>query len=106
MSSDRGHHVTQQNPGPEQPIPISIVVEGVTLTGEIVSLSRTDMSVVILSPISGFGTGLHIPWYFGVRRAERRSQSNHYQRGFATQRQIRHTRSIAIHQKRKLRPKT
>ena len=43
-------------------IPIQIIVEGVEITGAIVSLRYNDMSVVILSPVSGLGTGLHVPW--------------------------------------------
>ena len=44
-------------------IPISIVLDGVEATGEIVFLNSTDLQVAILSPVSGFGTSLHVPWF-------------------------------------------
>jgi len=62
------------HPHPERPrplissdscktIPISIVLDGVEITGEIVFLNSTDLQVAILSPASGFGTSLHVPWF-------------------------------------------
>ena len=36
-------------------IPISIVLDGVEVTGQIVFLNSTDLQVAILSPVSGFG---------------------------------------------------
>ena len=44
-------------------IPISIVLDGVEATGQIVFLNSTDLQVAILSPVSGFGTSLHVPWF-------------------------------------------
>jgi hypothetical protein len=44
-------------------IPIQIVVDGVEITGEILFARFNDMSVVIRSPVSGLGTGLHVPWF-------------------------------------------
>jgi hypothetical protein len=39
-------------------IPISIVLDGVEIAGEIVFLNSTDLAVTILSPGSGYGTSL------------------------------------------------
>ena len=44
-------------------IPIQIVVDGVEIAGEILFARFNDMSVVIRSPASGLGTGLHVPWF-------------------------------------------
>ena len=44
---------------PFRNIPIRITVDGVEVTGEVVYLTPNDMSVVISSPVSGLGTGLH-----------------------------------------------
>ena len=44
-------------------IPVRTVVDGVEITGEIVSLYRNDMSVVITSPVSGLGAGTHVPHF-------------------------------------------
>jgi hypothetical protein len=44
-------------------IPIQIVVDGIEITGEILFARFNDISVVIHSPVSGFGTGLHVPWF-------------------------------------------
>ena len=44
-------------------IPIQIVVDGVEITGEILFARFNDISVVIHSPVSGLGTGLHVPWF-------------------------------------------
>ena len=49
------------------PIPISTVIQGVEVAGEITYLAPNDMSVVILSPVSGLGTSLHVP-YFAMER--------------------------------------
>jgi hypothetical protein len=46
-----------------KPIRISIVVDDVPVTGEIVLLTVTDMAVAIVSPVSAFGTGLHVPYF-------------------------------------------
>ena len=48
---------------PLRNIPVRIVVDGVEVVGEIVSLYPNDMSVVITSPISGLGTDLHVPHF-------------------------------------------
>ena len=50
-------------PEPLRNIPIQIVVEGIEITGEILFARFNDMAVVIRSPVSGFGTGLHVPWF-------------------------------------------
>jgi hypothetical protein len=44
-------------------IPIRTVVDGVEVEGEIVSLHKNDISVVITSPVTGLGTGLHVPHF-------------------------------------------
>jgi len=44
-------------------IPISIVVDDIEVTGDIVFLNLTDLAVVILSPVSRFGTCAHVPWF-------------------------------------------
>ena len=44
-------------------IPIQIVVDGIEIRGEILFARFNDMSVVIHSPVSGFATGLHVPWF-------------------------------------------
>jgi hypothetical protein len=44
-------------------IPIQIVIDGTEITGEILSARFNDIWVVIHSPVSGFGTGLHVPWF-------------------------------------------
>ena len=46
---------------PLRNIPIRIIVDGEEVTGEIDCLTPNNMSVVILSPVSGLGTGLHVP---------------------------------------------
>jgi hypothetical protein len=50
-------------PEPLRNIPIQIVVDGVEITGQILFARFNDMSVVIHSPVSGLGTGLHVPWF-------------------------------------------
>jgi hypothetical protein len=44
-------------------IPVRITVDGIAVTGEITALCANDMSVVILTPVSGLATGLHVPWF-------------------------------------------
>ena len=44
-------------------IPIQIVVDGIEVSGEILFARFNDMSVVIHAPVSGLGTGLHVPWF-------------------------------------------
>lgn len=44
-------------------IPIRIVDDGIEITGEILFARFNDLSVVIQSPVSGLGTGLHVPWF-------------------------------------------
>jgi len=48
---------------PLRDIPLRVTVAGVQVTGEIVSLTPSDMSVVILSPVSELGTCLHVPHF-------------------------------------------
>jgi hypothetical protein len=50
-------------PEPLSHIPIQTVVDGVEISGEILFARFNDMSVVIHSPVSGLGTGLHVPWF-------------------------------------------
>jgi hypothetical protein len=50
-------------PEPLRNIPVQIVVDGIEIAGEILFAQFNDMSVVIHSPVSGFGTGLHVPWF-------------------------------------------
>jgi hypothetical protein len=50
-------------PDPLRNIPIQIVVDGIDIIGEILFARFNDMSVVIHSPVSGLGTGLHVPWF-------------------------------------------
>jgi hypothetical protein len=50
-------------PEPLRNIPIQIVIDGVKVYGEILSARFNDISVVIHSPVSGLGTGLHVPWF-------------------------------------------
>jgi len=55
--------IDSDTPEPLRHIPIQIVVDGIEITGEILFARFNDMSVVIHSPVSGFGTGLHVPWF-------------------------------------------
>ena len=55
--------IDSDTPEPLRNIPIQIVVDGVEITGEILFARFNDMSVVIRSPVSGLGTGLHVPWF-------------------------------------------
>jgi len=50
------------------PIPISATVDGIELSGEITFLQPNDMSVVMHSPVSGLGTGLHVPYFMMFQR--------------------------------------
>lgn len=50
-------------PEPLRNIPIQIVVDGIAITGQVLFARFNDMSVVICSPVSGLGTGLHVPWF-------------------------------------------
>jgi hypothetical protein len=62
---DGGHDATPSfnNLAPLRNIAIAITVEGVRVTGEIVTLYPNDLNVIITSPISGLGTGLHVPHF-------------------------------------------
>jgi hypothetical protein len=55
--------IDSDTPEPLRNIPIQIVVNGTQITGEILFARFNDMSVVIHSPVSGLGTGLHVPWF-------------------------------------------
>ncbi len=55
--------IDSDTPEPLHNIPIQIVVDGIEITGEILFARFNDISVVIHSPVSGFGTGLHVPWF-------------------------------------------
>lgn len=50
-------------PEPLRNIPIQIVVDGIEVSGQILFARFNDMSVVIHSPVSGLGTGIHVPWF-------------------------------------------
>jgi hypothetical protein len=50
-------------PEPLRNIPIRLVVDGTEITGEILFARFNDISVVIHSPVSGLGAGLHVPWF-------------------------------------------
>jgi hypothetical protein len=50
-------------PEPLRNIPIQVVIDGIEVTGEILWARFNDIWVVIHSPVSGFGTGLHVPWF-------------------------------------------
>ncbi len=55
--------IDNDTPEPLRNIPIQISVDGVEITGEILFARFNDMSIVIHSPVSGLGTGLHVPWF-------------------------------------------
>ena len=55
--------IDSDTPEPLRNIPIRIVVDGIEVSGEILFARFNDMSVVIHSPVSGLGTGLHVPWF-------------------------------------------
>ena len=55
--------IDSATPEPLRNIPIQIVVDGIAITGEVLFARFNDMSVVICSPTSGLGTGLHVPWF-------------------------------------------
>jgi hypothetical protein len=58
------------NDAPDAPLhlPLRTTVDGVEVTGEIVSLTPNDMRVVIGSPVSGLGTMLHVPHFAMVAK--------------------------------------
>jgi hypothetical protein len=55
--------IDSDTPEPLRNIPIQIVVDGIEITGEVLFARFNDLSVVIHSPASGLGTGLHVPWF-------------------------------------------
>ena len=55
--------IDSDTPEPLRNIPINIAVDGVEVTGEVPFARFNDMSVVIHSPASGLGTGIHVPWF-------------------------------------------
>ncbi len=55
--------IDSDTPEPLRNIPVEIVVDGIAIAGEILFARFNDMSVVIHSPVSGLGTGLHVPWF-------------------------------------------
>jgi hypothetical protein len=55
--------IDSDTPEPLRNIPITIVVDGIEVNGEILWARFNDISVVIQSPVSGLGTGLHVPWF-------------------------------------------
>jgi hypothetical protein len=55
--------IDSNTPEPLRNIPIRLVVDGIEITGEILFARFNDISVVIHSPVSGLGTGLHVPWF-------------------------------------------
>ena len=48
---------------PLRNVPIHMNVDGVTVVGEILTLSPSDITIVIKEPFSGFGTYLHVPHF-------------------------------------------
>ncbi len=48
---------------PLRNVPIHMDVEGVTVVGAILTLSPSDITVVITEPFSGFRTYLHVPHF-------------------------------------------
>ena len=48
---------------PLRNIPIAITVDEVEVRGEISTLYPNDITVVIISPVSGLRTGVHIPHF-------------------------------------------
>jgi hypothetical protein len=46
---------------PLRDLPISTVVDGVELRGEIHSLYPNDMTVIITAPVRGLGSATHVP---------------------------------------------
>jgi hypothetical protein len=55
--------IDSDTPEPLRNIPVQIVVDGIEITGEVLFARFNDMAVVIHSPVSGLGTGLHVPWF-------------------------------------------
>jgi hypothetical protein len=55
----------RQRPALEN-LPLSISVDGVAVTGLIVSLYSNDVTVTMTSPVNGPTKGLHVP-YFAMR---------------------------------------
>ena len=55
--------IDSDTPEPLHNIPIQIVVDGIEISGEILFARFNDISVVIHSPVSGLGAGLHVPWF-------------------------------------------
>jgi hypothetical protein len=73
---------TSESPEPLRNIPIQIVIDGTEITGEILSAQFNDIWVVIHSPVSGFGTGLHVPWFrYGYPQFALATQSRLTERG-------------------------
>jgi hypothetical protein len=63
-SFEQGDTMSESDtPEPLHNIPIQIVIDGVEVIGEVLWARFNDISVVIHSPVSGFGTGLHVPWF-------------------------------------------
>jgi hypothetical protein len=48
---------------PLRDIPVRITVEGQEVAGEITFLTPNNMMVVILTPVTGLGTSLHVPHF-------------------------------------------
>jgi hypothetical protein len=73
---------TSESPEPLRNIPIQIEIDGIEITGEILSAQFNDIWVVIHSPVSGFGTGLHVPWFrYGYPQFALATQSRLTERG-------------------------
>lgn len=54
---------------PLRHIPISTIVDGVELRGEITALYPNDITVTISAPVQGLSSGVHIPWFAMGARA-------------------------------------
>jgi hypothetical protein len=73
---------TCETPEPLRNIPIQIVIDGIEITGEILWARFNDIWVVIHAPVSGFGTGLHVPWFrYGYPQFALATQSGLTERG-------------------------
>lgn len=55
--------IDSDTPEPLRNIAIQVEVDGIEITGEILFARFNDLSVVIHTPVSGLGTGLHVPWF-------------------------------------------
>jgi hypothetical protein len=70
--------MTNMSDGALLHLPVRTIVDGVEVIGEIISLASNNMRVVIGSPVSGWGTMLHVPHFAMVAKANwLATDSNH-----------------------------